>query len=159
VFSGHVGIQDSVLPPQPPSRRHPERPAADHQHDQERGPQQPVGGEPRAPGLEADIAADDRRDGAQHRDRDAQHDVQDRDDHAEPPGRPSALAQPPHQEGDEEQREADADEVVALAHRRPERAVVGHEVHDHGPDGLHQKNGDGDEPPLPPAGPVDRGRE
>ena len=118
-FSGQVAIHDSVPPPlllqhlhrgrlvdrggrgaspQPTARRHAEGAATDDEDHEDRRPQQLVGGEARQPGVDVEVAAEDRDEDAEHRDDEAEEHVEARDDDGEPPGQPLAAAEPRDQE-------------------------------------------------------------
>ena len=81
-----------------------------------------------------------------------------REDDGDPPGEPLPLAEPADQQGDDEQGDAEADEVLVLTERRTERAVVGDEVgddlgHPHDEQARH-----GEQAPLAPARAAGGGR-
>ena len=81
-------------PPHPTARRHAEGSPSDDEDHEDRRPQQLVGGEARQPVVDVDVAAEDRDEDAQHRDREAEEHVEACDDDGEPPGQPLAPAEP-----------------------------------------------------------------
>ena len=142
---------------QPPPQRHPEGRTPDHEHEEERGPHQLVGGEARNALFDVDVAAEDGDEDADHRDEDADGDVDARDDDGEPPGEPLAVAQASDEQQGEDQGDAEVDEILVVTEPRAERAVVREEVRDDRGHREQEQHGHGEEAPLTPAGPA-RGR-